>query len=84
MEVAKNMNGVSPFNYQKLTPRQDKEGRDICEVGMAAVCLFVSLAYALYIPFKPHATDFDALAGGACLLVAVLAVRELWRMKNRA
>jgi hypothetical protein len=78
------MNGISPFSYHKLSPRQERRGDDICEVILIAMCLFGSLAYALYLPFKAHATDLDALTGGACLLVAVISIRELWRLKNHA
>jgi hypothetical protein len=75
----KSMNGISPFNYRKLTPNQEKRGEKVCTVILIATCLFGSLAYAIYIPFKPHATDLDALTGGACILAAVVSLRELWR-----
>jgi hypothetical protein len=69
------MNGISPQNYRPTTAKQERRAT----IALYTLCVLGSLAFAIYIPFKPHATGLDTMAGGACILAAIVCARELWR-----
>jgi len=41
------MNGVSPFNYRKLTPEQEKRGQKVVTI-MALIAIAVFLAFVIW------------------------------------
>lgn len=73
------MNGISPFNFRKLTPEQESRGEIAAAALLSGLCLLGSLAFMLFIAFKPDATNLDVMCGGTCLIVVVVAARELRR-----
>jgi len=42
------MNGVSPFNYRKLTPEQEKRGQKVVTI-MSLIAIAIILALAVWV-----------------------------------
>jgi hypothetical protein len=70
------MNGISPFNYRKLTPEQESRGERVCTGIVIFLCIAISIGYAIYTAVKVHTTNLDILTGVACCLVAGIGIND--------